>query len=243
MTRARILVAEDDAAIRMGVSDALWHKGMDVVEAGDGETALDHAIAGGVDLLLLDLVMPKRDGLSVLAELRKAQPTLPVIVLTARGQEADRVRGLELGADDYVVKPFSIRELLARVEAVLRRSPQRPSDVSRVKLHEGFVDLNRQEACFDDGSSVSLSDREVQLLQYLARHAGRIVKREELLSHVWGIPLSGGETRTVDVHVARLRQKLRDQSSDAQVLRTVHGKGYTLAQPGSAAQVVDEAGS
>lgn len=235
MTRARILVAEDDAAIRMGVSDALWHKGLEVVEAADGEAALDHALTGGIDLLLLDLVMPKRDGLGVLTEVRKTQPTLPVIILTAKGQEADRVRGLELGADDYVVKPFSIRELLARVEAVLRRSPQRPTDVARVELHGGFADLNRREARFENGEVATLSEREVQLLQYLARHAGRIVTREELLSHVWGIPISGGETRTVDVHIGRLRQKLHDNASKAQVLRTVHGKGYTLAEPGGPA--------
>src|SRR6185503_16000327 len=182
---------------------------------------------------LLDLVLPGRDGLAVLRELRRAHPTLPVIILTARGAEADRVRGLAEGADDYVAKPFSIRELLARVDAVLRRSPERPADIHAVALPQGQVDLDRQEVVFEDGTRCDLSQREAELLRYLATNPGRIVSREELLSRVWGVSARSVETRTVDVHVARLRAKLRDHDGTESVLVTVRGKGYRLDAPGS----------
>src|SRR5262245_8778502 len=141
MARPRVLVVEDDRAIREGLADALAFHGYTAVQAERGDTGLDKALHGGCDLVVLDLVLPGSDGLSVLRELRRARPTLPVIILTARGDEAERVRGLREGADDYVVKPFGIRELLARVEAVLRRSPGRPTGVRRVALPGGAVAL------------------------------------------------------------------------------------------------------
>src|SRR5271155_4826278 len=141
MSTARIVVVEDEPAIRKGVVHALRATGYDVAEAADGEQGLQEAVRLGVDLVLLDLLMPKKDGLEVLAELRKIRPTLPVIILTARGTEDDRVRGLKMGADDYVVKPFSAKELLARVEAVLRRSVDRPEEVSAVKLKRAVIDF------------------------------------------------------------------------------------------------------
>src|SRR5262245_59150879 len=141
MSTARIVVVEDEPAIRRGVVDLLRVNGYDVAEAADGAAGLDEAIRRGVDLVLLDLLLPRRDGLDVLAELRKVRPTLPVIILTARGTEDDRVRGLKMGADDYVVKPFSARELLARVEAVLRRSVDRPVEVTAVRLGRGGIDF------------------------------------------------------------------------------------------------------
>jgi DNA-binding response OmpR family regulator len=154
MSRPRVLVVEDDRAIREGLADALAFHGYAAVQAERGDTGLDKALHGGCDLVLLDLVLPGADGLAVLRELRRAHPTLPVIILTARGAEADRVRGLREGADDYVTKPFSIRELLARVDAVLRRSPERPGDVRSLRLSGGRVDLERQEVVFDDGYSL-----------------------------------------------------------------------------------------
>lgn len=225
----RVLVIEDDAAIRQGVVDALDYEGYTTFEAADGDTALDMALGVDCDLVLLDLVLPKRDGLSILRDVRAARPTLPVIILTARGEEHDRVEGLKLGADDYVVKPFSVKELLARVEAVIRRSPERPSDVRQVHFAGGTADLLRRELRFDTGDRVELSDREGELLRYLAMNANRAVSREEILSRVWRMDPTGIETRTIDMHVARLREKLHDNAGAPAVLLTVRGKGYMFA--------------
>src|SRR5437667_10489123 len=151
MALARVVVVEDEQAIRRGVADALRVSGYDVHEAADGAQGLEQALRLGVDLVLLDLLLPKRDGLDVLAELRKIRPTLPVIVLTARGSEEDRVRGLKMGADDYVVKPFSARELLARVEAVLRRSPGRSDGPMGARLGSAKLDFHRREVRWSCG--------------------------------------------------------------------------------------------
>ena len=225
MPQQTILTIEDDEAIRRGVVDALSFAGYQVIEAGDGELGCQMALTREYDLLLLDLVLPGMQGLEILPQVRNARPTVPVIILSARGEEHDRVSGLRLGADDYVVKPFSVNELLARVDAVLRRSPSRPSDVKKLPLAAGEVDFERCEVQFADGSRVELSERERALLRYLARHAGRAVAREELLENVWQIDARGVSTRTVDMHVARLREKLRDD----QLLVTVRGKGYMFA--------------
>jgi DNA-binding response OmpR family regulator len=155
-----------------------------------------------------------------------------VIILSARGQEDDRVAGLKLGADDYVVKPFSVKELLARVEAVLRRSPQRPTDLSQVEVPGGCADFARREIVFADGARVELSERESELLRYLVAHGGRALAREELLANVWRINPQGVSTRTIDMHIARLREKLRDDPNDPRVLITVRGKGYMFAASG-----------
>lgn len=226
MTAKRILVVEDDDAIRRGLADALRFQGYEVAEAATGEEGLERALPPGQDLLLLDLVLPGRDGLSILREVRLAHPTLPVIVLTARGDEEDRVRGLGLGADDYVVKPFGIRELLARVEAVLRRSPERPRPAARLEFSGGEADLATGAVRFATGASAQLLPLEMELLRYLTACRGRIVSRDEMLSRVWHGRLTAAETRTVDVHVARLREKLRDD--DARLIRTVRGRGYEL---------------
>ena len=154
---------------------------------------------------------------------------MPVIILTARGSEDDRVRGLALGADDYVVKPFSIKELLARIEAVLRRAPARPAAVRRLAFEGGEADLERHEVAFDDGQRCELSDRERELLHYLACHAGRAVSRDELLARVWGLNPAGITTRTIDMHIARLREKLRDDKGNPRIVLTVRGQGYMLA--------------
>jgi DNA-binding response OmpR family regulator len=228
MAERRILVVEDDAAIRQGIVDALAYAGYTTFEAGDGRTGLRMAVECDCDLLLLDLVLPHKDGLEILTEVRVTRPVLPVIILTARGGESDRIRGLQLGADDYVVKPFSVGELLARVQAVLRRSPERPSDLTALAIPGGTVDLARREARFDDGERVELSERESELLRYLAMNAGRAISRDEILARVWRLDPKGVETRTIDMHVARLREKLRDGASPAKVVLTVRGKGYSL---------------
>lgn len=220
-----ILVIEDDAAIRRGVVDALRFAGYDVLQAGNGRDGLELARERPCSLLLLDLMLPGMSGLEVLEAVRQMLPTLPVIVVTARGEEDDRVAGLRLGADDYVVKPFSVKELLARVEAVLRRSPERPLDIHEAPVPGGVADLSRREIRFTDGGRCELSEREVELLRYLVVHQNRAVSRDELLANVWRISPRGVSTRTIDMHVARLREKLRD-IPEPQVLQTVRGKGY-----------------
>jgi DNA-binding response OmpR family regulator len=231
MASKRILVIEDDDAIRRGIVDALHFKGYATFQADNGTDGLDMAVGAECDLILLDLILPGKDGFEILTKARDVRPTLPVIILTARGEESQRVRGLELGADDYVVKPFSVKELLARVEAVLRRSPERPSDVTEVRFDGGLADLSRCEIRFDDGQRCELSEREGELLSYLARNSGRAVSREEILSRVWRIDGGRMKTRTIDMHVARLREKLRDDPANPAVLLTVRGKGYMFAAP------------
>ena len=230
MPRKRtVVVVEDEEAIRRGVVDALTIAGYNAIEASDGEAGLAEARRADVDLLLLDLLLPKMDGLAVLEELRLTHPALPVLILTARGSEDDRVRGLKGGADDYVVKPFSARELLARVEAVLRRSPERPKPIVKVTAGDTMVDCGRREICRPSGERIALSEMEAEILQRLAAHAGRAVSREELLSCVWGLRDGQVETRAIDMHITRLRQKLvagTDNGPDWIV--TVRGKGYML---------------
>jgi two-component system alkaline phosphatase synthesis response regulator PhoP len=226
MNAKMVLTVEDDPAIRRGIVDALRYVGYGVLEAGHGDLGHEMAVRQNYDLLLLDLVLPGRGGLEILRAVRATRPTQPVIILTARGEEQDRVEGLRAGADDYVVKPFSVKELLARVEAVLRRSPSRPTDVDEVAIDGGMCDFARREIRHHDGSRSDLSEREVELLRYLASHAGRAIGRDELLSNVWRICPDGLPTRTIDMHVARLREKLRDDPADPSVLLTVRGKGY-----------------
>lgn len=233
MPKARVVVVEDEPAIRRGVVDALRLTGYDVAEAADGVTGLKEAAAGGVDLVLLDLMLPRKDGLAVLAELRRVCPARPVIVLTARGGEEDRIRGLTMGADDYVVKPFSARELLARVEAVLRRTLKPQAEVTVVEVGRGRIDLNRREIHWSAAERVELSETETALLRYLVTNRDRAVSREELLGRVWGIGTAGLETRAVDMHVARLRAKLKDPTGadHAEAIVTARGHGY-MAGPG-----------
>ena len=233
MKTRRVLVVEDDSAVRLGIVDALEFQGYQPIEAEDGERGLDLGLNSEWDLMLLDLMLPVNDGLTILREVRKVHSTLPIIILTARGDESDRVKGLRLGADDYVVKPFSVKELLARVEAVLRRSPERPDPVSNFELPSGTVDFQRCEICFNDGSRTELSQREVDLLRYLAGNVGRAVSREELLTRIWRVNPDRVETRTIDMHVVRLREKLRDHKGSPEVLLSVRGKGYMLATQGS----------
>ncbi|NNM25462.1 MAG: response regulator transcription factor [Phycisphaerales bacterium] len=229
MSHPLVLVVEDDSAIRRGLVDALQYGGFEVRECGDGATGLEMALELPVALVLLDVMLPQRGGFEVLQELRVARPTLPVIMVTARGAETDRVRGLENGADDYVTKPFSAVELLARVKAVLRRSPERPADVARLHVDDRVIDLARREVIFADDARVTLSEREVEILRYLAVSRDRAVHRDELLHRVWGLNPHGIETRTVDMQIARLREKLARDADAAPTILTVRGKGYTIA--------------
>ncbi len=223
-----ILVVEDDEAIRQGLVDALTFEGFAVLQAATAPRGLQAALGSSCALVLLDLMLPGGDGFEVLKEVRRTRPELPVIILTARGREADRVQGLRLGADDYVVKPFSLRELLARVEAVLRRTRVATPGVGPTELAipGGHVDLSRREIRFDDGARVELSERETALLTYLASNADRAIGRDEILQNVWRLNPSRFQTRTIDMHVARLREKLRDVLEDPRIILTVRGTGY-----------------
>lgn len=221
-----VLVIEDDAAIRTGLVDALESAGYATLHAANGRDGLELAGRATFDLLLLDLVLPHVDGLTILKAVRQLRPTTPVIILSAMGAEADRVKGLNLGADDYMVKPFGARELLARVNAVLRRSPERPHEVDTVPFPGGEADLARCEVRHEDGAREPLSERETAVLRYLAAHRGRAISREEILTRVWRLPASASATRTIDMHVANLRAKLRDDAVDPRVIVTVRGKGY-----------------
>lgn len=231
MAHKTVLIIEDDAAIRQGVADALRFAGYATHEAADAAGGLEAALKVQCDLVLLDLVLPGGDGLDILAEVRLARPQLPFIIFSARGEEADRIKGLRLGADDYVVKPFSVRELLARVEAVLRRSAERPMERTEIAMGAAVVDLARREVRFTDGARTELSEREIALLRYLAANAGRAIDREEILSRVWRInPRAIVATRTIDMHVARLREKLRDDPANPAMILTVRGKGYMMRE-------------
>jgi two-component system, OmpR family, response regulator RpaB len=227
MQKAKIVVVEDEPAIRRGIVDALRISGYDVTETADGAAGLVAASQSGVDLVLLDIMLPKKDGLSVLSELRKSHPSRPVILLTARGTEEDKVRGLKLGADDYVVKPFSARELLARVEAILRRTAPKPPEVNQVTLGKGIIDIPRREIRWPDGGRLELSETETALLQYLVTNRSRAVTREELLERVWGIPPEGLETRyarrTLASEVARSEWQ-RTRSNRHRAGTRLHGR-------------------
>jgi len=229
VARTTILIVEDDPAILRGVSDALAFKGYAVLTAERGDRGLAAALSGSPDLVLLDVLMPGMDGFAVLHELRKSRPQLPVIMLTARGAEEDRVRGLNEGADDYVVKPFSATELVARVEAVLRRSAERPSDIRSLAFPDRTVNFDRLEVDLQDGSKLSISELEAGIIRYLAVNRGRPVTRKELMQRVWQGVTREMETRTIDMHIRRLRQKLEPDPSAPSRIVTVRHRGYMLA--------------
>lgn len=229
MSLGVVIVVEDDDAIRRGIVDALSYSGYRVHDAPDGAAGLELALGTDADLVLLDIMMPKMDGLEVLTRLRRAKPAQPVIFLTARGEEYDRVKGLKLGADDYIVKPFSIDELTARIEAVLRRSPGRPSGQRTANIAGREIDFERREVALPSGVRRSLTEREHEVLRFLCSNPGRAVSREELLQTVWGLDPRGTHTRTVDMTIARLRETLDDEPANPSVIKTVRGKGYMIA--------------
>jgi DNA-binding response OmpR family regulator len=233
VAKRTVLVVTDDAGIRQGAVDALESGGYAPLEVRDRRHSLARMTDGKCDLVLLDLGPSGAEGLATLKAVRAERPTHPVIILTARGQEADRVRGLRLGADDYVVKPFSTKELLARVDAALRRSPQRSGDLVRVRVRGGTVDLARREIRFRDGTRAELSELQAELLTYLVSNPDRILTRDDILTHVWRLDPRGIETRTIDMNIARLREKLRDSSDKPATILTVRGKGYMFGVNGA----------
>jgi DNA-binding response OmpR family regulator len=219
-----LLIVEDEAPIRDGLLDLFAQAGFDPVGSADGTDALGRLAGEPFDLVVLDLMIPGVDGLAVLRAVRDRGSETPVLILTAKGAEEDIVRGLEAGADDYVTKPFGIRELVARAKGLLRRPKTAPRRRS-FGVGSATVDLDRLEVRWGDGV-VTLSPREARLLAFLAQHAGRTIGRDELLVEVWGYRDGTIRTRTVDVHVQQLRAKLKDVPTADGWLVTVRGEGY-----------------
>ena len=222
--RTRILIVEDEPAMVAGLRDNFEYEGYDVISAGDGVQGLERALAEQPDLVVLDVMMPRMSGLDVCKQLKAKRPALPIIMLTARGQEIDKVVGLELGADDYVTKPFSIRELMARVKAVLRRvSP--PLTTPEVYRFSDVEVNTRNNEVRRAGAPVELSSKEFALLAYFVAHPAETLSRDRLLDAVWGYE-NYPNTRTVDTHVLHLRQKLEANPEEPRLILTVHGSGY-----------------
>lgn len=225
--RKRVLIVEDDEAMAVALRDGFTYDGFDVDLARDGAAAFVAAERSCPDLMILDVMLPRMSGVDVCRRLRAHDNPVPIIMLTARGQEIDKVVGLKAGADDYVTKPFSFMELLARVEAVLRRSGGRfagAEQPERYSFGPIRLDFRSHEAC-RNGERFELTPREFRLLGFFIRHRGQVVSRDQLLDSVWGyrtIPL----TRTVDTHVAKLRKKIEDNPSDPSWIVTVHRLGY-----------------
>jgi two-component system alkaline phosphatase synthesis response regulator PhoP len=223
----RVLLVEDEAGLVLTLTDRLTREGYAVESAADGESGLERATRDAFDLLVLDVMLPRLGGFDVCRELRRRGIDTPVIMLTARGQVVDKVVGLKLGADDYVTKPFEMAELLARVEAQLRRVPPALHPAEGYAFGALRVDFRKAEA-MRDGAPLELSAREFQLLRYFIEHRGATLTRDELLNEVWGYH-SMPSTRTVDVHVAWLRQKIEPNPRHPQFILTVHGMGYKFA--------------
>jgi len=228
MENLHILVAEDDTHIRNGLVDTLESEGYQTTPAKNGKEAIDLFESGTFDLVLLDIMMPALSGYEVCRAIRKKDEQVPVIMLTAKSEEIDKVLGLELGADDYITKPFGVRELLARIGAVLRRSRRNPPMIKeeggRFRFGPAEIDGRQYRVRIQD-KSFDLSDRELKLLYYFRANPDAVLSRDELLNAVWGIEYYG-TTRTLDQHIARLRKKVEPHPSSPQVITTAHGVGY-----------------
>ena len=220
----KVLIVEDDDSMVAALRDGFEYEGYTVSLARDGAAGLRQATAESPELILLDVMLPKMSGLDVCREIRKAGNNVPIIMLTARGQEIDKVLGLKLGADDYVTKPFGFLELMARVEAVLRRASGRATRVDSYRFGSIRADFKKGEV-HKDGRLLDLTSRELRLLQYFIEHRGEVIGRDALLDAVWDYD-SAPLTRTVDMHIAKLRKKIEDKGANPRYLVTVHGMGY-----------------
>ncbi|MEO1022353.1 MAG: response regulator transcription factor [Bacteroidota bacterium] len=225
----KILVVEDEPSLIFTLRDTLESEGYEVVICEDGTQAVGLAKDHQPDLILLDVMLPGKSGYDILDELRNLKLTIPVIMLTAKDQETDKVKGLNLGADDYITKPFGVKELLARIQARLRRAGTYSSsgEVDVLQLGEVRIDLLESNVLHPDGKEIELTTREVELIRYLLSHSGNPVSRDELLEKVWRYEYSTN-TRTVDVHISKLRAKIEVQPEDPRYLITLHGVGYML---------------
>ena len=229
MNSERILIVEDELPMRTALQDLLQAEGYRVLTAADGQSGLQRALAEKPDLVLLDIMMPKLDGYAVCEELRRLSNPVPVLMLTAKGQVEDRVMGLDVGADDYLVKPFSTEELLARVRALLRRTRRQTHGPAKLKLGEVELDLARQTAR-RNRKPIHLTTKEFAMLRLMAESPGEPISRERFLDLVWGCT-AFPTTRTVDNHIASLRSKLESDPDAPRWIKTVHGVGYKLESP------------
>lgn len=225
----RILLVEDEKGLIITLTDRLRSEGYDVVSADDGKKGYELASANEFDLVILDVMLPKKNGYDVARDLRQAGIATPILMLTAKGETIDKVLGLKLGADDYLTKPFEVIELLARIEALLRRAPARSNGHSSGAFCFGDVTIDFKRAeVYSDKNAVDLSAMEFKLLQYLIENRGIVHSRDQLLDAVWGYDAMPS-TRTVDVHIAWLRQKLEKNPRHPQFIQTIHGLGYKFA--------------
>jgi len=227
--REKLLVVEDDRAIQRMIGDYFRHAGYDVVTAGDGETGARMATSEKPTVVILDLMLPKMDGLAVCREVRQRNPGLPIIMLTAKGDVVDKVVGLEMGADDYLTKPFSLRELEARIKTVMRRTRSKPAETEEEGLAPIVrgnlrIDPARREVTIGD-RGIDLTPKEFELLSLLAAHPGRVYPRKYLLENVWNYTY-GGYDRTIDSHINRLRAKIEENADEPKLVLTVWGVGY-----------------
>ena len=227
----KILVIEDDDSIRMALEDDLALEGFQVQSAADGEQGLMMAKEKTDDLIILDLMLPKLDGIDICKELRKANIATPIIMLTAKSQEVDKIIGLELGADDYMTKPFSPRELLARIKAILRRTSHLQQEMEIVKIDELEIDFKQMEAK-KRGKKIALTALEFSLLHFFIHHKNEVVSRDQILDTVWGKDVFV-TSRTVDTHIANLRRKIEDDPAQPKFILGVRSVGYKFAIPGS----------
>ena len=228
----RILVVEDEEAIRTGLIDVLVFHGYDADSAATGPDGLEKALTGKFDLILLDIMLPGMDGYEICDRIRTEDRKQPIIMLTAKTSDEEIIQGLKLGADDYVSKPFSIQQLVLRIEAVLRRS--RVGQEMARTLSVGGIEIDTDNLCgLKDGNEITFTKREIEVLSYLSQNSDRPVSREELLSKVWGYARNLDiETRTVDIHIAKLRRKIEADSKVPELLTTVRGAGYRLVAAG-----------
>lgn len=224
--KARILIVEDDPAILRGLKDVLIFNGYEVEGIADGQLGLEAILSSSFDLILLDVMLPSLDGFSICREVRKKKPIQPIIILTAKGAEEDIVTGFNAGADDYIAKPFSLRELIVRVEALLRRSGKNLGDETLV-INNIFFDSTNLRATFSE-TTLDITRREMDIMVYLHRYQERIVSKQELLTEVWHYTDGTVETRTVDIHMQKLRKKLGNLGKNANLIQTVRGEGYRL---------------
>ncbi|NEV60682.1 response regulator transcription factor [Thiorhodococcus minor] len=226
--KSRLLIIEDEEPIRVGLEDLFVFHGFEVESAEDGPAGLAKALTGTFDLILLDIMLPGIDGFAICDRVRAVDRAQPIIMLTARTADADIIQGLRLGADDYVSKPFSVTELVLRVQAVLRRSGALEAEQDRLMVGDLELDARNLSGSRGD-QEIPFTQREVDILKYLAANAERPVSREELLNKVWGYARDCGmETRTVDIHIAKLRRKIEPEPGEPRVLITVRGVGYRL---------------
>lgn len=228
--RASILIVEDDPAILNGLLDVLVFNGYAPTGCGDGGEGLKEALDNRFDLILLDVMLPSMDGFSVCREIRRQKPDQPIVMLTAKGAETDIVTGFKSGADDYISKPFSLRELMVRIEAVLRRSGKNLGN-DQLTVNGIFFDGSNLTAAYGE-ETTELTRREMDIIVYLFRHISRIVSKKELLLKVWNYSDADIETRTVDIHIQKLRKKISTLIGDTQFLITIRGEGYRLAEAG-----------